>query len=151
MPDFCSGCPLFRQLMPNWRWEIPLMPRFPMAGYPDVMFANATNDAHPFTQAKCHCPDRWQPCKLLPPSHMLKRNDTIFLETSQKSTQKHCFEWRVLQGHTNRPCRQTVGVATFNTSVPICTNRWRLCDIQWHIWRHLLSDGYIHPSVPIKI
>ena len=26
----------------------------------------------------------------------LKGNDTIFLETSQKSTQKHCSEWRIL-------------------------------------------------------
>ena len=25
----------------------------------------------------------------------LKGNDTIFLETSQKSTQKHCSEWRI--------------------------------------------------------
>ena len=34
------------------------------------------------------------------------------------------------------PVALPVGSRTFNTSVSISTIRWRLCDIQWHIWRH---------------
>ena len=53
----------------------------------------------PDFQIQCILYGKWQnpDCAVrIAVDRLLKRNDTIFLEPSQKSTQRHCFEWRVL-------------------------------------------------------